>query len=53
MRTKLCGDERLALQGLEGTSAIVLDLPGGVPKIAVEGRRGSVHLVPKLLQVLP
>jgi hypothetical protein len=52
MRTRLRGDERLALQGLEGNAAMVLDLPGGVPKIAVEGPRGSVHLVPKLFQVL-
>lgn len=52
MRTRLGGDERLALQGLEGNSAMVLDLPEGAPKIAVEGPRGSVHLVPKLFQLL-
>jgi hypothetical protein len=52
MRTRLRGDERFALQGLEGNTAIVLDLPGGVPKMVVEGPSGSVDLVPKLFQVL-
>jgi hypothetical protein len=52
MRARLRGNERLAIEGLEGNSSTVLDLPDGVPKVVVDGPRGSVRLAPKLFQVL-
>jgi hypothetical protein len=52
MRTKLRGDERFAIEGLEGDSAVALDLPGEAPRIAVQSPRGSIHLAPMLFQVL-
>jgi hypothetical protein len=52
MRARLRGDERLAIQGLEGRASSVLDLPGATPKIAARGPRGNIPLAPRLFQIL-
>lgn len=51
MRARLKGNERLALQGVDGERALTVDLPGRPPRLVLRIPRGDVALNPRLFQV--